>query len=156
MIWGSLCNYRHLGPRRVWKGGSDLQSDPPFSADPLDPVDPLQNNGRLILAIKNIFLMIFSGMIAVFCPGSLQRLCPVSWTRLLRGVCRPLGRAGAGHWAGTAREETNSSFSASFPSPPSNKVPRPWRRRFQFVQASFESTLIVKGPGSKHEIANQG
>ena len=38
-----VCNYRHPGPRRVWKGGSDLQSLTPF---PVDPVDPAQSNGR--------------------------------------------------------------------------------------------------------------
>ena len=49
-----MCNYRHPGPRRVWKGGSDLQSDPPFPldpvdpVDPLDPLDPLENAGRLV------------------------------------------------------------------------------------------------------------
>ena len=39
------------------KGGSDLQSDPPFPADPLnpvdpvDPIDPVQNSGRLVFAV---------------------------------------------------------------------------------------------------------
>ena len=41
----------------MWKGGSDLQSDPPFPVDPVDPVDPLdpvdpvdplENAGRLV------------------------------------------------------------------------------------------------------------
>ena len=35
---GSLFNYRHPGPRRVWKVGSELQST---TLDPVDPVDPL-------------------------------------------------------------------------------------------------------------------
>ena len=41
----------------MWKGGSDLQSDPPLLVDPLDPLDPfdpldpldlLENAGRLV------------------------------------------------------------------------------------------------------------
>ena len=32
-----LVNYRHPGPRRVWKVGSELQST---TLDPLDPRDP--------------------------------------------------------------------------------------------------------------------
>ena len=34
-------NYRHPGPRRVWKVGSELQSTTSFPLDPLDPVDPV-------------------------------------------------------------------------------------------------------------------
>ncbi len=33
-------NYRHPGPRRVWKGGSVQQFVTPFPVDPVDPVDP--------------------------------------------------------------------------------------------------------------------
>ena len=70
MIWGSLCNYRHPGPRRVWKGGSDLQSDPPIPPDPLDPVDPVdpvQNSGKLIITVKNkLFSQFCRKMIAIF------------------------------------------------------------------------------------------
>ena len=32
-----MFNYRHPGPRRVWKVGSELQST---TLDPLDPLDP--------------------------------------------------------------------------------------------------------------------
>ena len=49
-------NYRHPGPRRVWKGGSELQSPPPFPEDPLDPVDPLdpgENSQRLKITKKH-------------------------------------------------------------------------------------------------------
>ena len=38
---GSLLNYRHPGPRRVWKGGSEHQFMTAFPADRVDPVDPL-------------------------------------------------------------------------------------------------------------------
>ena len=34
-------NYRHPGPRRVWKGGSEQQLVTPFPVDPLDPLDPV-------------------------------------------------------------------------------------------------------------------
>ena len=65
-----MCNYRHPGPRRVWKVGSDLHSDPPFPADPVDPLDPenpLENNGRLIFAvIYNVFCNFFRKMIIIF------------------------------------------------------------------------------------------
>ena len=70
-----MCNYRHLGPRRVWKGGSDLQSDPPFPADPLDPLDPVQNNGRLIFAvIYNVFGTFSRKMITIFEVAALGAL----------------------------------------------------------------------------------
>ena len=32
-------NYRHPDPRRVWKGGSELQLATSFPVDPVDPVD---------------------------------------------------------------------------------------------------------------------
>ena len=73
-----MCNYRHLGPRRVWKGGSDLQSDPPFPADPadpLDPVDPVQNNGRLIFAVNyNVFGTLSRKIITIFEVAALGAL----------------------------------------------------------------------------------
>ena len=34
-------NYRHPGPRRVQKVGSELQSTTSFPLDPLDPVEPV-------------------------------------------------------------------------------------------------------------------
>ncbi len=43
-------NYRHPGPRRVWKGGSELQSPPPFRED---PVDPGENSQRLKIFKKH-------------------------------------------------------------------------------------------------------
>ena len=62
-----MCNYRHPGPRRVWKGGSDLHSDPPFPVNPVDPVDPVENNGRLVFAvIYKVFFTFFRKMIVVF------------------------------------------------------------------------------------------
>ena len=67
-----LVNYRHPGPRRVWKGGSDLQSDPPFPADPLDP---LQNNGRLIFDVSYKVFGTFSWkMITIFEVAALGAL----------------------------------------------------------------------------------
>ncbi len=33
--------YRHPGPRREWKGGSEQQSMTPLPADPADPLNPL-------------------------------------------------------------------------------------------------------------------
>ena len=45
-------NYRHPDPRRVWKGGSEPQSPPPFPDDPDDPDDhddpddPDENSGK--------------------------------------------------------------------------------------------------------------
>ena len=42
-----LVNYRHPGPRRVWKVGSELQSttlDPLDPGDPGDPLDPGMNS----------------------------------------------------------------------------------------------------------------
>ena len=46
------------------KGGSDLHSDPPF---PVNPEDPLENNGRLVFAvIYNVFFTFFRKMIVVF------------------------------------------------------------------------------------------
>ena len=36
-----MCNSRHPGPRRVWKGGSDSPGLTPFPLDPLDPLDPV-------------------------------------------------------------------------------------------------------------------
>ena len=32
-------NYRHPGPRRAWKGGSEQQLVTPFLVDPVDPVE---------------------------------------------------------------------------------------------------------------------
>ena len=36
-------NYRHPGPRRMWKVGSELQSTTLDPADPRDPGDPRMN-----------------------------------------------------------------------------------------------------------------
>ena len=36
-----MCNYRHPGPRRVWKGGPELHLMTPDPLDPLDPLDPV-------------------------------------------------------------------------------------------------------------------
>ena len=70
-----MCNYRRLGPRRVWKGGSDLQSDPPFPADPANPADPAQNNGRLIFnVIHNVFCTFSWKMITIFEVAALGAL----------------------------------------------------------------------------------
>ena len=57
------------------KGGSDLQSDPPFPADPLDPVDPLQNNRKLIFAvIYKVFGTFSRKMITIFEVAALGAL----------------------------------------------------------------------------------
>ena len=70
-----MYNYRHLGPRRVWKGRSDLQSDPPFPADPVDRADPLQNNGRPIFAvIYKVFGTFSRKMITIFEVAALGAL----------------------------------------------------------------------------------
>ena len=55
-----MCNYRHPGPRRVWKGGSDLQSLTPFPVDPLDPADPAQITGGVILNNTHTLLATFA------------------------------------------------------------------------------------------------
>ena len=39
-------NYRHPDPRRVWKGGSEPQSPPPFPDDPDDPDENSGNSGK--------------------------------------------------------------------------------------------------------------
>ena len=36
-----MCNSRHPGPRRVWKGGFDSPGLTPFPLDPVDPVGEL-------------------------------------------------------------------------------------------------------------------
>ncbi len=40
-ILREFVNYRHPGPRCVWKGGSEPQFTTSFPVDPVDPVDPL-------------------------------------------------------------------------------------------------------------------
>ena len=62
-----MCNYRHHGPLREWRGGSDLHSDPPFPVNLEDPVDHDENNGRLVFAvIYKVFFTFFRKMIVVF------------------------------------------------------------------------------------------
>ena len=56
-----MCNYRHPGPWRVWKGGSDLQSLTPFPVDPLDRADPAQSNGRCDFEQRLTLLATFAG-----------------------------------------------------------------------------------------------
>ena len=59
----------------MWKGGSDLQSDPQFLADPLDPLDPLHKYGRLIFAVIYKVFGIFSRkMITIFEVAALGAL----------------------------------------------------------------------------------
>ena len=36
-----MFNYRHPGPRRVWKVGSELRLTTSFPVDPVDPLDPV-------------------------------------------------------------------------------------------------------------------
>ena len=56
----------------MWKGGSDLQSDPPF---PADRADPAQNNGRLIfVVIYNDFGTFSWKMITIFEVAALGAL----------------------------------------------------------------------------------
>ena len=45
-------NSRHPGPRRVWKGGSELQLMTPDCGNPLDPADPAMNTFLLQLDVK--------------------------------------------------------------------------------------------------------
>ena len=52
-ILREFANYRHPGPRRVWKGGSDLQGMTPLPLDPVDPVDPL-NEPPLQKGLSNL------------------------------------------------------------------------------------------------------
>ena len=67
-----MCNYRHPGLRRVWKGASDLQSDPPF---PLNPVDPVQSSCRLQKVVfYNDFCTFCKKMITIFGGLSSQTL----------------------------------------------------------------------------------
>ena len=53
-----MFNYRHPGPRRVWKVGSELQSttldplDPLDPGDPLDPLDPGMNSKSCIFVAQ--------------------------------------------------------------------------------------------------------
>ena len=56
----------------MWKGGSDLQSDPPFPADPLDL---LRNNGRLIFGvIYKVFGTFSRKMMTIFEVAALGAL----------------------------------------------------------------------------------
>ena len=65
----------------MWKGGSDLQSDPPF---PLDPLDPLQNSGRLVFAVIYKVVCTFSRkMMTIFRVGALLAL---RWPQIASGV----------------------------------------------------------------------
>ena len=43
-------NYRHPGPRRVWKGGPEPRL---LTPDPVDPGDPLMSSKLLQIIIKN-------------------------------------------------------------------------------------------------------
>ena len=104
IIWGSLCNYRHLGPRRVLKGGSDLQSDPPFPADWLDPV---QNNGRLIFAvIYNVFGTFSRKMITIFEVAALGALLAPRWPQMRFGS--PLDLNLEASWSTSWRQDRPS------------------------------------------------
>ena len=47
-----MFNYRHPGPRRVWKGGSESQLLTPDNRDPVDPLDPRDNSIWLQNIIK--------------------------------------------------------------------------------------------------------
>ena len=53
-IWfeGASVNYRHPGPRRVWKGGSEPQLLTPDPVDPLDRVDPALNSKWIDFAAR--------------------------------------------------------------------------------------------------------
>ena len=67
----------------MWKGGSDLQSDPPF---PLDPVDPAQNSGRLIfVVIQNVFCTFSGKMITIFGVELLGALLAPRWPQMQFG-----------------------------------------------------------------------
>ena len=67
----------------MWKGGSDLQSDPPF---PVGPVDPLQNDGRLIIAVKIRFsLRLSQKMIIIFGVELLGALLAPRWPQMQFG-----------------------------------------------------------------------
>ena len=47
-----LFNYRHPGPRRVWKGGPEPRLLTPDLADRADPVDPLMSSKIAPIAHK--------------------------------------------------------------------------------------------------------
>ena len=110
MIWGNLCNYRHPGPRRVWKGGSDLQSDPPFPADPVDPLDPLdpvQNNGRLSNTVfYNDFCTFSRKMITIFEVAALGALLAPRWPQMRFGS--PLDLNLEASWSTSWRQDRPS------------------------------------------------
>ena len=81
-----MFNYRHPCPRREWKGGSDLQSDPPFLVDPLEPVDPAQNSGRLMFAvIYNVFCTFCRKIITIFGVELLGALLAPRWPQMRSG-----------------------------------------------------------------------
>ena len=43
---GVCANYRHPGARRVWKGGSELQSHPPFSDESHENQEKSENSSN--------------------------------------------------------------------------------------------------------------
>ena len=47
-------NYRHPDPRRVWTGGSELRSLPPFPDHPDHPVHPALNAFWLQFAVYTV------------------------------------------------------------------------------------------------------
>ena len=129
LIWGSLCNYRHPGPRRVWKGGSDLQSDPPF------PLDPVQNNGRLIFAvIYNVFGTFSRKMITIFEVAALGALLVLRWPQMRFGS--PLDLNLEASWSTSWRQDRPSETQdgpsetqmANFASFSANKMFQKWDR----------------------------
>ena len=46
-------NYRHPGPRRVWKVGSELQSTTSDPRDPVDPLDPPAVSQSVVSCTRN-------------------------------------------------------------------------------------------------------
>ena len=56
-ICGSLFNYRDLGPRRVWKGGSELQVGTSF---PRNPGNPADNSPKHVFEQHSITFCYFS------------------------------------------------------------------------------------------------
>ena len=98
-----MYNYCHPGPRRVWKGGSDLQSDPPFRADPAnpaDPADPLQNNVRLIFAvIYKVFCTFSRPLGAKMTPDAIWIASGSQFRGLLEHILAPRSAKSDPRWA---------------------------------------------------------
>ena len=76
--WGSLFNYRHPGPRRVWKGGSQPHSLTPDPGDSRDSRDPRMSSRSYIFFqfLQQKWLGWRSGAMFVFTCLGMSRTKP--------------------------------------------------------------------------------